>query len=534
MKKSFILFFIVCYSLFVNSLAQTVPDYNGRNKFFGFDSSRQFLSANIYSSASDGIINADDYYVGPGDKLLVNIQGITPLSFSAIINYEGYVFIEQSGLINVNNMSLNEAKITIIKKLKEFFRNVKIDVVLAEYKKIRVSLVGNVFKSFTYTVNGNTRLLDLIMNSSGLYSNSNLRQIQVIDNYDSIKYYDLLRFMRLGDKSVNPILREGSRVVIEKVDQTVTVYGNVAYPGTYEFIEGDNLERIITLAGGIDSKARLDSVELISFTSDNINTKISYYNISEISNSNIKLKSGDKVIVRSKSEFMIDRFVQVIGSVKYPGVYRIQKDKTYLKNLLINEVGGFVENASLKDSYIIRNIGSKEIDYEYERLKSIPRTDMTDDEYDYFKARSRELKGKMVIDFEKLFLNNDDSEDIVLKEEDMIYVPESKNYITLVGQIVNPGNIIFNSSFSVDDYIKLAGGFAWRAVEGDVRVIKANTREWLDADDVSVLEPGDVIWIPEETPPPKFWDVFKDSMLIVGQAAALITAIVAIIISSRN
>ena len=534
MKKINILLCIICCSIFFNSLAQTVPDYNGRNKFFGYDSSRQFLSTNIYSSASDGIINADDYYVGPGDKLLISIQGITPLSFTAIVNYEGYIFIEQSGLIDINNMSLNAAKKTIINKLKESFINVSIDVVLAEYKKIRVSLVGNVFKSFTYTVNGNTRLLDLIMNSYGLYANSNLRKIEVIDNNENIKYYDLLRFIRLGDKSVNPILREGSRVVIEQVDQTVTLYGNIAYPGIYEFIEGDNLEKIITLAGGLDSKARLDSIELISFNADNVNTQISYYNKSEIMNSNILLKPGDKIIIRGKSEFMIDRFVQVSGFVKYPGVYRIEKDKTYLRKLLISEVGGFLENASLKDSYIIRNIGSKEIDYEYERLKNIPRTDMTDDEYDYFKARSRELKGKMVVDFEKLFLNNDVSEDLVLIDGDMIYIPESKNYITLVGQVVNPGNIIFNSSYSVNDYIKLAGGFAWRAVVGDVRVIKANTREWLDADDVSVLEPGDVIWIPEETPPPKFWDVFKDSMLIVGQAAALITAIVAIIISSRN
>ena len=103
-----------------------------------------------------------------------------------------------------------------------------------------------------------------------------------------------------------------------------------------------------------------------------------------------------------------------------------------------------------------------------------------------------------------------------------------------MGQVVNPGNIIFKDERDVSDYIDLAGGFAWRAVEGDVRVIKAHSGEWLEADDVGELDPGDVIWVPEETPPPKFWDVFKDVLLITGQVATVVTAIVAIIIATRN
>ena len=121
-----------------------------------------------------------------------------------------------------------------------------------------------------------------------------------------------------------------------------------------------------------------------------------------------------------------------------------------------------------------------------------------------------------------------------LKEGDEIYVPEAVNYFTVVGQAGNPGNIIFDPKLTVEDYIRLSGGFAWRAIEGDVRVIKANTKEWIDADEVGELQPGDIIWIPEDPPPPKFWDVFKDTMLIVGQVAALITAVVAVIISARN
>jgi len=158
---------------------------------------------------------------------------------------------------------------------------------------------------------------------------------------------------------------------------------------------------------------------------------------------------------------------------------------------------------------------------------------MTDDEYDYFKAKSRQHIGKVVVDFEELFLHNNLLEDVTLKRGDVITVPEAKNYIILLGQVVNPGNIIYKEGLTVDDYIQLAGGFGWRAVEGEVRVIKAKTKEWVYADDVDSLEPGDTIWIPEETPGPKFWVVFTNVLTILGQVAAVVAATVAVIIATR-
>ncbi len=187
----------------------------------------------------------------------------------------------------------------------------------------------------------------------------------------------------------------------------------------------------------------------------------------------------------------------------------------------------------LKEASLTRSIGVTQYDPEFERLKQIPRADMTDDEYDYLKAKSRERVGRVVIDFERLFNNNDLSENVVLKRGDIIDVPEAKNYVTLLGQVVNPGKIVYKHNLTYEDYIQLAGGFGWRALEGEVRVIKANTGEWIDADDVDSLEPGDTIWIPEDPPGPKFWVVFTTVLQVAGQIAAVIAATVAVIIASR-
>jgi protein involved in polysaccharide export with SLBB domain len=124
-------------------------------------------------------------------------------------------------------------------------------------------------------------------------------------------------------------------------------------------------------------------------------------------------------------------------------------------------------------------------------------------------------------------------EDILLKEGDIIDVPQKKNYIIMLGQVINPGNIIYHSEYTYEDYIDLAGGFGWRALEGEVRVIKANTGEWIYADEVDVLEPGDAIWVPEDPPGPKFWDVFTSSLSVLGQVAAIVAAVMAVVIASR-
>jgi len=246
----------------------------------------------------------------------------------------------------------------------------------------------------------------------------------------------------------------------------------------------------------------------------------------------MSLNFKDNVIVRLIPDYYLDNFVRIEGRVKYPGIYKIKEDQTKLSEIM-KEAGGFRKDASIKDAALSRTTGEVDFDPEFERLKLILRADMTDDEYDYLKAKSRQRKGKVVVDFEELFIKNNFDEDVVLKRGDVINVPEAKNYVTMLGQVINPGNVLYHENFTVDDYIRLSGGFGWRAVEGDVRVIKSNTGEWIDDEDVESIEPGDTIWIPEDPPGSKFWDVFTTSLQVLGQVAAVIAATVAVIIATR-
>lgn len=517
---------LFCQSLY----SQILPDY-GERFFTGVPDSTGIIQSYL-TGATDGSINPEEYFVGPGDKLFISISGIQDFNFNVVINQEGFLFIPKIGEINLQNVNLQSAKKIIILAVNKYYKNVDVSISLTDFRKIKVSLTGDVKKPSTYILPGNSRLIDLIAGSSGLTSTSNYRNIKVIFNDGSSVTYDLLKFFRFADRKNNPLLREGDIVVIDKSDKVVSIRGEVKYPGVYEFVNGESAADFIKLAGGFLSKAKTDSIEIVKFLQDGKNQRSEYYSFDELTSKNVILDNQDMIIVRQIPLYYIDRYVKIEGWVKYPGYYKIIEDKTTLEDI-INEAGGFLKDASLVDASLWRSLGTIENDPEYERLKDILRKDMTDDEYDYFKAKSRQRKGKVVVDFQSLFVNHNQQENVVLKKGDVINVPEAKNYIVMLGQVINPGNIIYQKKLDVKNYIELAGGFGWRAEKGEVRVIRANSGEWVYADDVDSLNPGDAIWVPEEPPAPKFWTVFTTTLAVVGQLAAVVAATIAVIVATR-
>ncbi len=531
-RTIFLFIFIISGEMFFPINAQNMPDYQERTFALFSDSLAAIVNKNIEMQATEGSVNPEEYVVGPGDKIFISINGIDEIPLDLFVNQEGILYIPKVGGINLNGLTLAEAKEKIIKYVFAYYKNVDVFISLTDFRNIKLSLLGDVKKPSTFVMPANSRLIDLIMNSAGLNTTSNFRNIHVIHRDSAEHNYDLLSFLRLGKRDDNPLMREGDVVIVDRVDKTVAITGMVKYPGIYEFVDGETVSHLITIAGGLKAKARKDSIEVASFEKDGKTQSSRFYSIDEINKGKQLLQFEDQVMIREIPNYYDPKFVQVLGYVNYPGYYKINEDQTTLSEI-IELAGGFREKASLTEATLTRHLGTTEIDPEYERLKTMLRADMTDDEYDYLKAKSRQREGKVVVDFYLLFNMKDISEDVILKRGDVINVPEAKDYIILLGQVVNPGNIIYEPGLKVDDYIKLAGGFGWRAEEGDVRVIKANTGEWIDAEDVDSLKPGDTIWIPETPPGPKFWDVFTTSLTIIGQVASIIAATVAIIVASR-
>lgn len=527
--KSFLVFFaLFLTTININLNSQILPSYSERAFNVFADSLKTYVS----ESATEGAIDPEKYILGPGDKIFISISGIEETKHLLQINHEGFLYIPRVGGLFLNGKSLSYGKTIIQNAIDKYYKDVDIFISLSEFRNIKVSLIGDVNRPSTFTLKSNSRLLDLFIISGGLKNTANFRNISIKSLDGQVKEFDFLSFLRKGNLDSNPLLKEGDLVKVDRTDKIVFLSGNIKYPAAYEFLPDESVDELIELGGGLLSKSRTDSIEVIRFD-ENGKTQFSlYFDYNELLKNKILLRHKDHVIVRELPEYLEENFITIKGKVRYPGWYKISKNHTTLTEI-INEAGGFLEDASLYDATLIRTSADTTIDPEYERLKLLQRPDMTDDEYDYLKAKSRQRTGKVVVDFVELFQNKSQSEDVILKQGDQIIIPEKKNFIIMLGQFVNPGKIVYHPDYTVDDYIRLAGGFGWRALEKDVRVIKVNTGEWIDVDDIEKLDPGDTIWVPEDPPGPKFWDIFTTSLQVLGQVAAVIAATVAVIVATR-
>ncbi|MBA4251378.1 MAG: hypothetical protein C0425_08935 [Chlorobiaceae bacterium] len=504
------------------------PEYFGRDNLI--QDSLTLPSKTI--SASAGFVDPDEYLMGPGDQIFVSIRGLDEIAYNLSVNPEGYIFIPKVGSISLREKNITEARKSIIESVNKTYKNVEVFVTLQNIRRIRVGLYGDVKFSDYYVLDANSRLSDLISISAAITQTSNLRNISITNSKGETKSYDYIAFIRLGDLQNNPLLFEGDYIFIQKSDRIVSISGSVMFPGFYEFRENETVDYLIQIAGGLTSSARIDSIEIIRFKDDNKTQFSIYKSYEELIQNQFTVNNQDWVAVRNIPEYLQGNFINIEGLVRSPGFYKIIENETTLSQI-IEEAGGLLPNASIVDATLIRFVGDNVGDPEFDRIRNIPRQDMTDDEYDYLKSKSRQRVGRVVVDFNRLLIDKNKTEDVVLKNRDVINFPEKRDYIIMLGQVVNQGNIIYSRELTVEDYINLAGGFGWRAQEGNVRVIKANTGEWVDADDVKSLEPGDTIWIPEEPAPVKFWDVFTDVLNVLGQVATVLAATVAVIISTR-
>lgn len=503
-------------------------DYHERLLLTETDS---LLQQQSFQGGTYGILDDAEYIVQPGDQFLIVVKGIKEQRWIPNVDIEGYLYLNEVGAANVANKSLHDAKAIIDSLIRTTYKNVDIFVSLQNAKMLKVGFYGDVRRPSIYTLQAPSRLSDLFSVSSGIHKTADIRNIKIIRASGDTISCDFLAYMRLGKMNENPMLQSGDFVFLPKIDKTVSIAGNVPFEGDYEFREGESIYEFITLVGSPKTASKLDSIEVIRFDDNLLHQFSRFYSFKELQTNQELLKNKDIVVIRKLPKVYDEYIVYITGKVYFPGPYHINEDSTKLSEV-IAQAGGLLNDASPEDATLTRY--SSEVstfDPEFERLKQIPVADMTEDEYDYYKSKSRLRKGKVVVDFVKLLKDKDVSEDIYLKKKDRIHIPEQRNYINLIGQVVSPGKLPFNETYSVTDYIELAGGYGWRALEDEVRIIRANTGEWVDAEDVEQLKPGDTIWIPEDPPGPKFWDVFNETLSILGQVATVVAATVAVIVS---
>jgi len=459
----------------------------------------------------EGAIDANKYIVGPNDIFSLGIWGVvnTPLPIS--VSPEGSLIIPSVGEVAVSGLTLSEAKSRVIAAVKKRFISAEITLTLVSPRRFVITVSGVGQGQYpTSAIMRASSIISFIFSDSLSLSKSgtqpferslfSLRNIILKRKNGGQQRIDLYKYFATQDERYNPFLREGDVLVLQKYDwegKFLAIQGAVQFPGIFEYIEGDDLETAMQLSRGVTSVANMDSITISRM--DASATKMEKMIVKYEDNKTLKLEANDRIYVNAYSEQRRDFKVLVLGQVVRPGNYPITLNTTKLSDI-INESGGLLPNSYLPNSEVYRKIDTFFIQTKNrDTLENVYTRRLNDivsnkEEKESFDQDLLYKIGRVNVDFDKL-ANGDNSQDITLKDGDIIYIADNSKEIYVYGQVNRPGFVPYKEGADAQYYIDAAGGYGERADEDEVRVIKFKTREWLEKDE-AVIQSSDFVYVP--------------------------------------
>ncbi|WP_183560799.1 polysaccharide biosynthesis/export family protein [Mucilaginibacter sp. SP1R1] len=419
---------------------------NLRPKIFGAD---LFKNKNSSFEPNLKLATPVNYIVGPDDQLNINVYGSSLVNWKLEVSPEGNINIPGAGILNVSGRTIEQVTTLIKNKLSSnnyaIGRGTSVQVSLGNIRSIKVIIVGQVQKPGTYTLPSLATVFNALYASGGPTDNGSFRQIEVIRNNRVIRHLDVYDFLVRGDQKDNISLQDQDIVRVPTYRTRVQLVGQIKIPALFEVLPGENLDNILTYAGGFTDTAYTARIK-VSQISDQ-QRRIT--DVLEADYKNYVPLRGDKFTIES----IINRFenrVTIKGAVFRPGEFELQNGLT-LKQLIEN-AAGLKEDAFTDRGTITR-------------LKP---------------DNSTEIIGFNVKDVINKIVS------IPLQREDIVNISSifdlrDKYVVTINGSVRKPGKFVFSENMKVEDLILKAGGFAEGASTKRIEV----ARRVSDADPTS-------------------------------------------------
>jgi len=474
-------------------------------------------------AVQDGPVDPKEYVVGPGDVFNVSIWAATPLIFQVPVTPEGTVVIPTVNEVNIAGMTLDSARKIVLTEIRKKYISGNATFTLYVPRKFTVTISGVVLSEGKYIVQATQRVDALLQLANDLTSynersNSPLdakaklevniklssyskRHIKIFRKNGNVVNADFEKYYATQNPSCNPLLQDGDVIIVPQSNAAkdfIGVYGGVAKEGTYEFVEDDSLTTLIAIAGGLASYAdpRNTVIARNSHEGMQIQIPVDLTQIFAKQSPDILLQNGDRIIVGKKNSIDHGGAVSIEGEVIRPGSYPIIQDSTMLSEA-IEKAGGFTEYASLNGAVIMHSLEGTL--HEKKSQELLRRGLSTAEDTTYFNTEQLlKSRNEMTsVDFVELFEKKDKSKDVKLRDGDKIIVPRKKNAVYVFGEVKNPGYVQFAAGKTYSDYIATAGGFTDNAQTGDIKIVKAGSKQWLDPSDTEIQE-GDYVWVPKK------------------------------------
>ena len=326
-----------------------------QEKFFG---ERFFKHAKIKPNTYGPV--PDSYIFGTGDEIIITLWGETQLEESYTIDRENNIYAKEIGRISLGGLRYDQSKKLIKKKYEKAYSTLKgkkplsfINVKIGKHRRVHVSVLGYVKYPRNVVLSSLNTVFDAVVMAGGPQIQASLRTVEIRRGND-VLYDDLYSYMvpSIGKKSIR--LEDGDVIYVSAKKKEVDIQGGVRVPGIYELSNNSNAEEIINIAGGLKFNASLKHVSISSVESD-VHKTLTFKNLAQTKN--YILNDNDIIYVNEKI-INDSSYVEVIGSVLFPGKYSFQENTTLKKYIDLS--GGFKKGTLLKSIDILRKINGKE------------------------------------------------------------------------------------------------------------------------------------------------------------------------------
>ena len=390
-----------------------------------------FNSKNLTFAPSQNIATPANYKLGPGDEVIIDIWGANQNTIRQIISPDGYINVDNLGLVYLNGMSVSDADKYLRKELNKIYSGItgndptsEIKVTLGQIRTIQINVMGEVAVPGTYSLSSLSTIFHALYRAGGVSNLGSLRNISLMRNGKKVANVDIYDFILKGKTMSDVRLQEGDVIIVPPYEMLVDIQGNVKRPMYYEMKNGETVQTLIEYAGNFSGDAytknlrvtRQNGQEYQIFTVDNIDYSV------------FKLMDGDVLNIGA----MLDRFanrLEIKGAVYRPGIYQYSGQVNTVK-LLVEKAEGIMGDAFLGRAVLHRE-----------------REDLT----------------KEVIQVDLKNILNGTKPDIALKRNDVLYIPsihdlQDLGTITVFGEVARPGSFPFAENTTLEDIIIQCGG----------------------------------------------------------------------------
>ena len=398
-----------------------VADDETERKVFGHDI---FNNKLLSFEPNMNIATPQDYVLGPGDQLVIDVYGASQKSYQLTVSPEGTVTVPDYGPINVSGMTVAAANSRVRSSLGSRYSSSSVKLSVGQTRTILVNVMGEVVSPGTYHLSAFASVFHALYAAGGIRDLGTLRNIRVLRGGHLVTVVDIYEYILNGRLAGNIRLKDGDVIQVGTYDCLVNITGNVKRPMYYEMRSTESVSTLLKYAGGFTGDAYQKSVRLVRKTGD----RYSVFNIDEFDQSSFRVADGDAV----KVDAMLDRFenmVEVKGAVFRPGQFRLGEQVTTVRSL-IEQADGLTEDAFTAHGVLHRMRADRSLEIISVDVAGI-------------------MAGTVA--------------DIPLVNEDVLFIPTqteliNSRYVTIEGEVLSPGEYQWAANMTLEDLVMKAGG----------------------------------------------------------------------------